>query len=191
MLQLFLQDKLSINIILDGDDIYLRSPKASDYQEWADIRAKNKDYLTPWTPAWTRNCLDKSQYIKLLKAQETESKFGTGRFFFIFDKVTDKLIGGINLTRILGGVVESCTIGYWIAEEFSNKGLMSQAIGIIIEYCQDKLNLHRIEAACMQENIASQTVLKKHGFEAEGLAKEYLKINGKWQDHIVLAKILY
>ena len=53
----------------------------------------------------------------------------------------------------------------------------------------DRLALHRIEAACLPSNKASQGVLKKAGFSYEGLARKYLKINGEWQDHMVFSLI--
>ena len=49
----------------------------------------------------------------------------------------------------------------------------------------DKLRLHRIEAACLPENVASMTLLERNGFRREGLARAYLRINGAWRDHVL------
>ncbi len=68
-------------------------------------------------------------------------------------------------------------------------GLMSEAITLIKKFSFDDLELHRIEAACLQKNEKSLNTLKTNQFNVEGLAKKYLKINGKWQDHILLSCI--
>ena len=47
------------------------------------------------------------------------------------------------------------------------------------------LRLNRIEAATLEENIASKNLLKKIGFKKEGVLRKYLKINGTWRDHIL------
>ena len=46
------------------------------------------------------------------------------------------------------------------------------------------LGLHRIDAACIPENLPSKELLRRCGFHEVGLAPKYLKINGGWRDHI-------
>jgi ribosomal-protein-alanine N-acetyltransferase len=50
--------------------------------------------------------------------------------------------------------------------------------------------LHRVEAACIPDNIRSIRVLEKAGFQREGLLRSYLRINGAWQDHYLYARIV-
>jgi [ribosomal protein S5]-alanine N-acetyltransferase len=57
----------------------------------------------------------------------------------------------------------------------------------VIPHAFDVLRLHRIEAAAQPENIGSVRLLERCGFEREGLARRYLKINGEWQDHLLFA----
>ena len=64
---------------------------------------------------------------------------------------------------------------------------MTEAIQLALEFAFQKLNLHRVEAACLANNEASRNLLVKSGFCEEGLAREYLNINGRWQDHITYA----
>ena len=49
--------------------------------------------------------------------------------------------------------------------------------------------LHRVEAACIPTNNASIRLLEKTGFVREGFAREYLCINGTWQDHLLYARL--
>ena len=58
---------------------------------------------------------------------------------------------------------------------------------IIKNFIFNELDLHRIEAACLETNEGSLNVLKKNNFSMEGRARKYLKINGKWQDHLIFS----
>jgi ribosomal-protein-alanine N-acetyltransferase len=69
------------------------------------------------------------------------------------------------------------------------KGLMSESIKLIKEFIFDELNLHRVEAACLPRNERSLKTLEKNNFCIEGLVRQYLKINGKWEDHLLLSCI--
>ena len=62
---------------------------------------------------------------------------------------------------------------------------MTEALSGLLPVIFSRLKIHRIEAACLTHNEASQALLRKIGFRREGFAKRYLKINGTWQDHIL------
>ena len=64
---------------------------------------------------------------------------------------------------------------------------MSEGLACVIEYAFQHLHLHRLEAACLPRNAASQGVLRKCGFREEGFAPKYLRINGVWEDHLLFA----
>jgi ribosomal-protein-alanine N-acetyltransferase len=66
---------------------------------------------------------------------------------------------------------------------------MTSALTAAIEFAFDGLRLHRVEAACLPSNEASRRLLERTGFVHEGYARQYLKIAGKWQDHLLFAKI--
>ena len=78
-------------------------------------------------------------------------------------------------------------IGYWIGRPHARRGYMTEAVHGACSFCFDQLSLHRVEAACLPRNEPSQGVLRKAGFREEGLAKKYLKIDGRWQDHVLFA----
>ena len=99
----------------------------------------------------------------------------------------DALLGGITLANVRRGVAQSCTFGYWIGKPFARLGYMTEAVHGACGFSFDHLRLHRVEAATLPHNTASQGVLRKSGFREEGLARSYLKIDGKWQDHRLFA----
>ncbi len=104
----------------------------------------------------------------------------------IFEK-GDKLqlVGGINLSNIRRRVAQAATLGYWVGVDQINKGIMTEAVARVLPFIFDELRLHRAEAACLVDNHRSIRVLEKNGFVREGQAEGYLKIDGRWQDHVL------
>ncbi|GAA0789461.1 GNAT family N-acetyltransferase [Hathewaya limosa] len=94
-----------------------------------------------------------------------------------------KLIGKIRVTNITLGVFRNCTVGYSMDEMEQGKGYMKEALNLTIEYIFDVLQLHRIEASTLLDNVRSQAVLKACGFKELGINEKYLFINGEWKDH--------
>jgi ribosomal-protein-alanine N-acetyltransferase len=60
-----------------------------------------------------------------------------------------------------------------------------------VVHARDELGLHRLQAATLPHNEASQAVLTRVGFERIGFAPSYLKIAGEWQDHVMFQLILH
>ena len=176
-------------VIASGERVDMRYPQRADYREWAKLRASSADFLGQWEPTWAKDELSKAAYKARVRRADIELENGTGQVFFIFDRVTNKLVGGISLGNIRYGMARSGQIGYWMGEAYAGKGLMQDAVKALISFGFDRLNLHRLEAACIPSNERSVAVLQKTGFTQEGLLKSYLKINGKWQDHLLFAII--
>lgn len=64
---------------------------------------------------------------------------------------------------------------------------MFEALQAAIRYMQRQQNIHRIMANYMPHNQRSGALLARLGFEKEGYAKDYLLIDGRWQDHVLTA----
>jgi len=170
-----------------GEKLFLRPPKYKDWKIWSDLRKKNMLYLKPWEPSWTAHELERSSFVKRVRFFEKLSINDEAYSFLIFEKIKQSLIGEININNVQRSVIQSCSIGYWISENKMGLGLMSEAIKLIKDFAYNQLELHRIEAACLPNNHRSLNTLLKNGFEVEGKARKFLKINGEWQDHIILA----
>ncbi len=175
--------------IASGRQVDLRYPQRFNYHEWAKLRADSAGFLEPWEPSWTGDELSKPSFKARLGRANSELENGTGHIFFIFEQASGLLVGGISLGNIRYGMVRSGQIGYWMGEAYAGKGLMQDAVKALISFGFEKLRLHRLEAACIPGNERSVAVLQKTGFTQEGLLKSYLKINGKWQDHLLFAII--
>jgi ribosomal-protein-alanine N-acetyltransferase len=174
---------------LKGDRVTLRLPQASDYREWAALRAASRSFLEPWEPRWAPDELDRTAWRQRLSRYIEDYATGTAVPFFIFENEKGALVGGITLGNIRYGVAQTGQIGYWIGERYAGRGLMLEALGLLISYTFETLRLHRIEAACIPDNLRSLRLLEKAGFRREGLLRSYLRINGVWQDHYLYALI--
>ena len=169
--------------VFSGPRVFLRPPKWADQKEWLKIRGESKAFLEPWEPAWSRDALTAAAFRRRVHRVDQEWRSGIGYGFFIFDGKTSNLVGGITLANVRHGVVESANIGYWTGQGYARQGYMSEALQITLDFAFRKIKLHRVEAACLIENDASRRLLLKSGFQLEGRARQFLCINGRWQDH--------
>ncbi|MFN0043790.1 MAG: GNAT family N-acetyltransferase [Alphaproteobacteria bacterium] len=170
---------------LDARRVFLRAPSERDWREWAELRAVSRAFLEPWEPSWPADALARAIYRRRLDQIADELRSDTGHSFHIFRRGDERLVGGISLTNIRRGVVQSGTLGYWIGQPFERLGLMTEALASVVEFGYERLKLHRLEAACLPANEASRRVLQKCGFQQEGYARGYLRINGEWHDHVL------
>jgi len=169
---------------LTGPRVYIRPPNVWDRKQWVALRAESKDFLVPWEPYWPADATTKSAFKRRLKQQRRDWQLGRNYGFYIFDNQTNQLLGGITMGNVRYGVVQGANIGYWIGAPYVRQGYMAETIQLILEFAFQHLNLHRIEAACLAHNEASRKLLIKSGFQEEGVAREYLCINSRWQDHV-------
>ncbi len=115
------------------------------------------------------------------------SLLALGYAFFVFRRGDDALLGGITLSNVQRGAAQSATIGYWMGRHHAGQGFTAEALGALLDHACGPLGLHRLEAACMPENVRSRRLLERCGFRQEGYARQYLRINGVWNDHLLFA----
>ncbi|MEZ5995073.1 MAG: GNAT family protein [Hyphomonadaceae bacterium] len=170
---------------IDGDGVYLRAPEPRDYQEWADLRDASRNFLTPWEPTWAQDETSRASYRYKLRRYTEDARDDKAHALFVFREGDDALVGGVTLSNIRRGVAQTASLGYWAGQEHAGNGYTTSAVRAVLRYAFEDLDLHRVEAACQPDNIASRRVLEKAGFTEEGRASAYLKINGDWRDHIL------
>ncbi|RAK56764.1 GNAT family N-acetyltransferase [Phenylobacterium deserti] len=170
---------------VDGEAIFLRAPRASDYNEWRDLRAASRSFLQPWEPTWPTDDLSRAAFRRRLSAYARDRDLGVAYPFFVHRAEDEALTGGITLSNIRRGVAQMGSIGYWCGRPFTRQGHTLAAVRALSEFAFRTLGLHRLEAACIPDNLGSRRLLAKAGFTEEGYAKAYLKINGVWRDHVL------
>ncbi len=113
--------------------------------------------------------------------------------FDLFDATAsgrrNAVIGRIGFSQVFRGPFQSCILGYQIDAAYEGRGLMHEALSAAIAYVFDVKQLHRVQANHLPENVRSAALLARLGFVCEGLAKDYLFIDGAWRDHVLNALI--
>lgn len=174
---------------LQGRMVALRPPSIADYREWSSLREESRAFLTPWEPSWAPDELTLRAFRARLRHWEADAENGTAHTFFIEERASGTLVGGISIINIRHGAADSGEIGYWMGQRYAGKGYMTEAIGLLTPWCFSTLGLHRIVAACIPDNRRSRRVLEKAGFEREGLVRSYLRIDGVRRDHLLYSLI--
>lgn len=174
---------------LEYGRVYLRPPVQRDWREWAALRAESREFLVPWEPTWAYDALTRGAFRRRLKVYHAEMRQGISYSFLVFRRADDALIGGVTLSNVHRGVAQSASLGYWAGVRHSRQGYMTEALAAALGHAFGALGLHRVEAACLPDNAASRALLLRSGFREEGHAREYLRINGRWQDHILFGLV--
>jgi len=173
--------------VIESEKVMLRTPQMSDYPAWAELRASSREFLMPWEPLWTADELSRASFRRRVRHYLRDLREDVGYALFIHSNATGALVGGLTLCNVRRGVTQSCTLGYWVGAKYAQQGYMSAAVRAVVPFVFDQLELHRLEAACLPTNAASIRLLEKTGFQREGIARRYLRINGIWQDHLLYA----
>jgi [ribosomal protein S5]-alanine N-acetyltransferase len=169
--------------------VLLRQPRMEDFEPWAALRERSRAFLEPWEPQWGEHDLTSYGFRQRIRSYGQQVRRDAAYPFFIFNSEDERLLGAITLSNVRRGVAQMCTVGYWIGEEHARRGYMTDALEAATQYAFTDLGLHRVEAACLPANVASMALLKRSDFVLEGLARNYLKIAGKWQDHLLFARL--
>ncbi len=165
--------------------LVLRSSRVTDASILREYFIKNKEFLSPWEPLREDNYYSLESLEKMIKAEKVDEQRGRAVRLYIFRKGDpQRIIGFAGLTNIQYGFFLSCCLGYKLDQDYINCGYISEALKELIDLAFQKLGLHRIESNVMPSNYPSRRVMEKLGFSEEGISPEYLKINGKWEDHI-------
>jgi ribosomal-protein-alanine N-acetyltransferase len=175
--------------VIEGERVVLRTPQMADYSEWAALREQSRAFLTPWEPTWPVDDLSRGAFRRRLKRYAEDLRADQAYSFLLFRKEDDVLIGGLTLANIRRGVAQAGSVGYWMGMPYAGQGFMSAAVRAMVPFAFDTLRLHRLEAACIPTNTASVRLLERTGFTREGYARQYLCINGIWQDHLLYGRV--
>ena len=172
-----------------GEGVVLRTPQMTDYTDWAALREGSREFLTPWEPTWPADDLSRSAFRRRIRRYTEDLRTDQGYAFLILRSSDDVIVGGLTLANIRRGVAQAGSLGYWMGLPFVRRGYMTAAVRAVIPFAFNTLRLHRLEAACIPSNAGSIRLLENTGFVREGYAREYLCINGIWQDHLLYGRL--
>ncbi|HUJ91537.1 MAG TPA: GNAT family protein [Gaiellaceae bacterium] len=160
----------------------IRPLTPDDPDELAALLTANRAFLAPYEPKRPDEFFTPAGQRERLAHLHEDS-----RLFAILDG--DAIAGTISLTNIVRGALQSANAGYWVAEDRNGRGLATAAVGELLAFAFGEAGLHRVEAGTLVDNLASQRVLERNGFERIGLAARYLLIAGEWRDHLLFQRV--
>jgi ribosomal-protein-alanine N-acetyltransferase len=174
---------------LETERLTLRPPQHSDFRDWTALRLESQDYLVPWEPSWSADHLSRRSFSNRVYWAQRAVNQQSALPLFLIRREDAALVGAITLDNIRRGPAQCGTLGYWTGQPYARQGYMREAIGALVHHAFERLDLSRIEAACLPENAASRAVLDKSGFKYEGVAQSYLQIDGRWRTHVLYASL--
>lgn len=165
-----------------GKKVFLRSPNSDDLAEFTALNKSSRRFHRHLVNPPT----DEKSFADFLKRNEAE----TDCCFLICQNEDGAIVGGMALSQIFRKAFQNAYLGYYLAEKFTGKGYMTEAVELVLRFAFKELKLHRVEANVQPENLASIAVLQRCGFTREGFSPKYLKIGGRWRDHLRFAIIV-
>ena len=159
-----------------------RRVELDDAERLAGLAEQNRTFLAPWEPIRDDRYYSVAGQQELVEGLLDLYARGAAVPHVILDD-RGGVAGRITVSAIERGPFQSGRLGYWVSADQNGCGLATRAVAEIKRLAFGELGLHRIEAATLLHNRASQRVLERNGFVRFGLAPAYLNIAGVWQDH--------
>ncbi|MGJ9425914.1 GNAT family N-acetyltransferase [Nesterenkonia halotolerans] len=154
----------------------------------AAVQRRSRQFLAPWEPMRADAYFTAEGQRADISAALGRHDRGEAMPWVILDGQGD-IAGRVTLNGIVRGPFQSCSMGYWLAQDQTGKGLATEAVRDAVMFAFKELDLHRVQAETLVNNVASRRVLLRTGFNQYGLAPKYLRIAGQWQDHLMFQRI--
>jgi len=149
------------------------------------LRDRNRQFLQPWEPLRQREYFTLGVQQREIQRGDQDWSSDRAYAFGIFETRSNELVGRVALSNVVRGAWQNATLGYFVGREYNGRGHCTNAVALALEFAYETARLHRVQAATMLTNAPSARVLEKNGFAFEGIARRYLRINGRWEDHHV------
>ena len=176
---------------LETPRLVLAVPDGRDAARMLAYVEENRGHLEPWEPLRASSYYALEYWKSELASAPVEYRAGASMRLILLPRGDEggPVLGTANFRNFCRGVFQSCTLGYGLGRAHQGQGLMEEALRAAIAHVFGELNLHRVMAAHMPRNERSARLLERLGFAREGLAKDYLRIAGRWEDHVLTSKV--
>lgn len=173
----------------NGPALAMNLVQASDGEGLYQYHRSNLAHLQPWAPLREPGWHSLARWHKRAEGWAVDYHLGRGACFVGRFPGESEVIALASLSQIMRGAFQACYLGYSIHHEYQGRGLMRGFVDSVVAHAFGQLRLNRVMANYMPANQRSERLLQSLGFEREGFAVRYLKINGRWEDHVLTAKV--
>ena len=154
-----------------------------------EFEVKNRKYFETIGLGRSSSYYDRAAFQSILEELVAEQEKGLHYMYLVFNE-KDEVIGRVNLTEVIRGPLNKAELGYRIDQSCQGKGIATEAVRQVLIEASVSHKLHRVEAGTSPQNIGSQIVLIKNGFQNVGKFNQYIFQNNEWQDSLIFEKIL-
>ncbi len=174
--------------MIDTERMIIRLAEAAEVPEIVGYYRENHDHLQPYSPTFGAEQVDEAAWREQVIERHLEfARHESFRAFLFLREAPRRIVGNVNLTQVVRGAFQSCVLGYNLDEREQGHGYMTEAVRATVRFAFSEWHLHRVAANYMPRNTRSAAVLERCGFRIEGTAPAYLRINGRWEDHVLTA----
>jgi len=170
-------------------NVTIKLLEQSDEEELFKFELENRNYFERIGLSRGDSYYDFNNFKKIIKELVEEQEKDLTYMYLIKD-CSGEIVGRVNLFSVMRGCFNKAEIGYRTGRKHQGKGYATRAVRLALEEAANGHKLHRIEAGTAPDNIGSQIVLIKNGFQFVGRYSKYIYNNGKWNDSIGFEKIL-
>lgn len=174
---------------MDMPEVYIKLLQEEDAEELFKFESENRDYFESMISSRGDSYYNYDNFKHILRGIIQEQQLGLLYMYLIKD-YNENIVGRVNLVSIIRGNLNKAELGYRVGKVNVGRGYGTKAVELVLKEAKNKCKLHRIEAGTSPDNIGSQIVLIKNGFQFTGKSNQYIYQNGKWQDSINFEKIL-
>jgi ribosomal-protein-alanine N-acetyltransferase len=172
--------------------VLIRLLRRSDAAGLSEAYRRNRQHLAAWEPQRDEAFFAPRYQLDLIRAKLAQHSVGQEFPWVLVDHDDPAcIVGAVTLTGIVRGPFLNANLGYWVDATLGRRGIGSAAVRFATDHARTVLGLHRVQAATLLHNEPSRTILKRTGFREIGVAPQYLKIAGRWQDHLLHQLLLH
>jgi RimJ/RimL family protein N-acetyltransferase len=169
------------NLEFNGEKVKIRKLKLSDAKEIYEH--VNDKEIAQWTLTIPYP-YPEEEAAKFIRKTHYQIKTKKSYVFGIVLKETGKVIGAVGLIKI-NWTHKNAEAGYWMGRKYWNRGLMTEALKLLLKFSFEQLQLHRVNAYVFADNITSMRVLEKNGFQREGEVREAICKYETWKNLLI------
>ena len=169
--------------------LHLRAAEPPMASAVADFYRRNREAHARWSPPMPEGMFSVDGQAARLADSATAADAGAAISWWLFAPDAPEIaLGQIHFSQITRRAFCNAMLGYAIDAAHEGRGLMREALAAALaDAFGPRVQLHRVQANARPENTRSLALLTRLGFEREGLAREYLFIDGAWRDHVMTA----
>jgi ribosomal-protein-alanine N-acetyltransferase len=158
-----------------GSRVELRDLVHADREAFLEMVRESRDLHRPWTYPPER-----ADQFDDLVSRTVRDDFKCLAAVLVEN---GDLVGIFTVSQIVRGYFQSAYLGYYANARHAGKGLMAEAMALVLDHAFGTLSLHRLEANIQPGNAPSIALARGAGFRLEGYSPRYLLIGGRWRDH--------